>query len=111
MCCWTTSRGVEKLDQVFPLNLKMSEVETGRLMKAVSGRYESMGKMVGDEKNLVERLIGSIGQAQAAEPPAEAKSASTPALPGLGQIANGNALRGLRARSSPSSACCPAIAW
>jgi hypothetical protein len=120
---------VGKLDQVYLLNLKMIEVETGRLMKAVSGRYESMGKMIGDGGTLVASLIGPIGQAQAAEPPAEAKSALIPAppaktapavrttpvdpsraalararfmkggysfaLPGLGQIANGNTVRGL----------------
>jgi hypothetical protein len=139
---------VGKLEQIYLLNLKMIEVETGRLLKAVSGQYESMGEMIGDGKTLVVSLVGPVGQAQIAELPAatteekpsaadgqdtqrptEAKSALIPAppakmapvvrtapvdssrvvlararfmkggysfaLPGLGQIANGNALRGL----------------
>ena len=146
---------VGKLEQIYLLNLKMIEVETGKLLKAVSGQYKSVAEMIGDGKNLVRSLVGPAGRGETAELPAatteekplaadgqdtqpslaeeqtptEAKSALIPAppaktapvvrtapvdpsraalararfmkggysfaLPGLGQIANGNALRGL----------------
>ena len=128
---------VGKLEQIYLLNLKMIEVETGKLLKAVSGQYESMGKMIGDGKSLVRSLIGQADRAETARAsaatkettPADATSSAVPtvpaktapvvraapvdssraalararfmkggysfALPGLGQIANGNALRGL----------------
>jgi len=122
---------VGKLDQIYLLTLKMIEVETGRLLKAVSGQYKSMGEMISDGKDLVRRLLDPAGGAEvteqpakatekaphAAEPPAKTapvvrtapvdpsraalararfmKGGYSFALPGLGQIANGNALRGL----------------
>jgi len=143
---------VGKLDQIYLLTLKMIEVETGRLLKAVSGQYKSMGEMIGDGENLVRSLVGPAGRGDTAEQPAEAAQKAPPAkeaqpipdetrqsadakkaasaeppaktapvvrtapvdpslaalararfmkggysfaLPGLGQIANGNALRGL----------------
>ncbi|MBE3130170.1 MAG: hypothetical protein IMZ54_05565, partial [Acidobacteria bacterium] len=120
---------VGKLDQIYLLTLKMIEVETGRLLKAVSGQYKSMGEMISDGKDLVRRLLDPAGGAEVTEQPAEAKKAASAeppaktapvvrpapgdpsraalararfmkggysfALPGLGQIANGNALRGL----------------
>jgi hypothetical protein len=124
---------IGKLEQTYLLNLKMIEVETGRLLKAVSGKYKDMGEMIGDGKNLVRSLVGPAGRGepaeQLAEQPAEAKKAASAeppartapvirtapvdpsraalararfmkggysfALPGLGQIANGNVLRGL----------------
>ncbi|MBE3063501.1 MAG: hypothetical protein IMZ69_00595 [Spirochaetes bacterium] len=120
---------VGKLDQIYLLTLKMIEVETGRLLKAVSGQYKSMGEMISDGKDLVRRLLDPAGGAEVTEQPAKAKKAASAeppaktapvvrpapgdpsraalararfmkggysfALPGLGQIANGNALRGL----------------
>ena len=127
---------VGKLEQIYLLNLKIIEVETGKLLKAVSGQYESMGKMIGDGKSLVRSLIGQADRAETARAsaatkettPADATSSAVPtvpaktapvvraapvdssraalararfmkggysfALPGLGQIANGNTLLG-----------------
>ncbi|MCX7040854.1 MAG: hypothetical protein NT005_17180 [Spirochaetes bacterium] len=122
---------VGKLDQIYLLTLKMIEVETGKLLKAVSGKYKSMGEMISDGKDLVRRLLDPAGGAEVTEQPAKAAEKAPPAaeppaktapvvrtapvdpsraalararfmkggysfaLPGLGQIANGNALRGL----------------
>ncbi len=128
---------VGKLEQTYLLTLKMVEVETGRLLKAVSGQYKGMGEMIAEGKNLVRSLVGPAGRTEMAEQPAqeaqpipdetpqpavtEQPAKTTPvlgpapadvsraalararfmkggysfALPGLGQIANGNILRGL----------------
>jgi hypothetical protein len=120
---------VGKLEQTYLLTLKMIEVETGRLLRAVSGQYKGMGEMIGDGKELVRSLVGPAGRTETAEEPADARKAASAgppaktapvvrtapvdpspaalararfmkggysfALPGLGQIANGNAVRGL----------------
>jgi hypothetical protein len=132
---------IGKLEQTYLLNLKMIEVETGKLLKAVSGQYKGMSEMISDGKNLVRSLLGQAVGAETAKqsipdeapqppvkestvkestvtaPPAKTAPVLRPApadvsraalararfmkggysfaLPGLGQIANGNTLRGL----------------
>lgn len=60
---------IGKLDQTYVLNLKMIEVETRRLVKAVSGQYKGMGEMIADGKNLVKSLIGQAAVAETAKQP------------------------------------------
>jgi hypothetical protein len=48
---------IGKLEQTYLLNLQIVDVETGRLLKAVSGQYESMEEMIANARSLVRSLI------------------------------------------------------